>query len=142
MSVTAPEQRRFVLANEASVVQTPWTLNELLCHPSIVKCEHLVLLRAQMPAHGSHPFHRHPIHEEIIYILDGQAEQWVGTERRILKPGEMAFIPKAEVHGTYNTFAEKLVFLAILSSADGCAPTVVDVSDEPPWRSIRNARQA
>lgn len=139
MSLPDPAQRRFVLGHQLSVTETPWTLNHILCHPDNVASEHLVLVRAQMPAHGAHPFHKHPIHEEIIYVLEGRAEQWVGSERQILQPGEMAFIPKAEVHGTYNPFAEKLVFLAILSSADGSAPTMTDVSDEEPWRSLRKS---
>jgi len=49
----------------------------------------------------SHPFHNHPRGRTHFHIA-GQAEQWVGKEHRILKAGEMAFIPMGEVHGTYN----------------------------------------
>ncbi|MDB6037947.1 MAG: Thermophilic glucose-6-phosphate isomerase, partial [Verrucomicrobiales bacterium] len=88
----------------------------------------------------SHPFHAHPTREEIIYVISGQAEQWVGQDYRILKAGEMAFIPKGEVHGTYNPFSEMLVFLAILAPANAAEPDMVDRSGEEPWASIRQNR--
>jgi mannose-6-phosphate isomerase-like protein (cupin superfamily) len=50
----------------------------------------------------------------------------------------MVLIPKGEVHGTYNPFNERLVFLAILSPANAAEPGIVDVSQEEPWRSLRN----
>jgi quercetin dioxygenase-like cupin family protein len=86
-----------------------------------------------------HPFHKHPTREEIIYVVSGRAEQWVGTTKRILGPGEIAFIPMGEVHGTYNPFEEKLVFLAILSPANAEEPGIVDVSAEEPWCSLKPA---
>jgi quercetin dioxygenase-like cupin family protein len=132
-----PALRRFVTAADAVQVQSPWTLEEWLCRSDVVKNEHLLLVRANMDPHRSHPFHKHPTREEIIYILSGQAEQWAGRDHRILKPGEMVFIPMGEIHGTYNPFDEKLVFLAILSPAHAPDPPIVDVSTEEPWASLR-----
>jgi quercetin dioxygenase-like cupin family protein len=132
-----PAMRRFVTSAETVRWQSPWTLEEWLCRSDIVKNEHLMLVRANMDPHRSHPFHKHPTREELIYIISGQAEQWVGTEHRILKPGEMAFIPMGEIHGTYNPFPEKLVFLAILSPANAPEPGIVDVSTLEPWASMR-----
>jgi quercetin dioxygenase-like cupin family protein len=129
--------RRFVTAADAVRFQSPWTLEEWMCRTDVVNNEHLLLVRANMDAHRSHPFHAHPTREELIYIISGQAEQWVGRERRILKAGEMAFIPMGEVHGTYNPFPEKLVFLAILSPANAPEPGIVDMSTQEPWASLR-----
>ena len=95
------------------------------------------MVRANMEPFRAHPFHTHPTREEIIYVLSGRAEQWIGREQRILGPGEMLLIPKGEVHGTYNPFNERLVFLAILSPAHAPDPAIVDVSTEEPWRSLR-----
>lgn len=130
-------KRRFVTDAESVKFVSPWTLEEWICRSDIVKNEHLMLVRANMDPFRSHPFHHHPTREELIYIISGQAEQWVGKEHRILKPGEMAFIPMGEIHGTYNPFPEKLVFLAILSPANAAEPGIVDVSTEEPWASIR-----
>jgi quercetin dioxygenase-like cupin family protein len=53
-----------------------------------------------MPAGKAHRFHRHPEFEEILYVLDGRAKQWVGRELRVLRPGELAHVPRDVVHGT------------------------------------------
>jgi quercetin dioxygenase-like cupin family protein len=55
----------------------------------------------------------------------------------VMTAGEVAFVPRDEVHGTYNVFDEPVAFLAILSPATFDGPALVDVSDEEPWRSIR-----
>src|SRR5439155_7946567 len=98
---TAADLRRFVTVAEAVRFQSPWTIEEWLCRQDVVQNEHLLLVRANMDPYRSHPFHTHPTREELIYIISGQAEQWVGKERRFLKPGEMAFVPMGEPHGTY-----------------------------------------
>ncbi len=134
----APANRRFVTAAEKVDYLSPWTLEEWLSRADVVPNKELLMVRANMEPLRSHPFHTHPTREEIIYILSGRAEQWIGKEHRILGPGEMVLIPKGEVHGTYNPFNERLVFLAILSPADAPEPGVVDVSMEEPWRSLRN----
>lgn len=129
--------RRFVTAAEKVDFQSPWTLEEWFCRSDIVPNQDLLMVRANMDAGRSHPFHTHPTREEIIYILSGRAEQWIGKEYRILGPGEMVLVPKGEVHGTYNPFRERLVFLAILAPAKAAEPGLVDVSTEEPWASLR-----
>ena len=128
---------RFVTAAEKIDCVSPWTFEEWLSRRDIVDNEHLMLVRANMEPGRCHPFHTHPTREEIIYIISGRAEQWVGREHRILGPGEMGFIPVGETHGTYNPFRERLVFLAILSPANAAEPPVVDVSTQEPWASMR-----
>ena len=58
-------------------------------------------------------------------------------EHKILGPGDVAHVLLDEVHGTYNAFAEPLVFLAILSPAVFEGPALIDVSQDEPWRSLR-----
>ena len=129
--------RRFVQAADFVPETNAWTTNVWLSRPDLVAAEELLLVRATMEAGRSHPFHKHPTREELIYILAGQAEQWVGKEHRILKPGEMAFVPMGAIHGTYNPFPETLIFLAILSPAQAPEPGIVDVSGKEPWLSMR-----
>jgi quercetin dioxygenase-like cupin family protein len=138
--MNAPDQvaaRCFVTAAEKLDFVSPWTLEEWMCRSDIVPNQELLLVRANMEAGRSHPFHTHPTREEIIYIVSGRAEQWIGREHRILGPGEMVLVPKGEVHGTYNPFRERLVFLAILAPANAAEPAVVDVSTQEPWASMR-----
>ncbi len=130
--------RHFVTGAEAFQRNVPWALEEWLCSSDVVQNEYLLLVRVNIEPGRAHAFHKHPTREELLYVLSGRAEQWVSQERRILKPGEVAFVPMGEVHGTYNPFPEKLVFLAILSPAQAPEPALVDVSGEEPWRSLRN----
>lgn len=129
--------RRFVTAAEKVDLQSPWTLEEWLCRGDVVRNKQLLMVRANMEPGNSHPWHSHPTREEILYVISGRAEQWVGTQMRILGPGEMAFIPMGEVHGTWNPFNDKLVFLAILSPSDAPEPALVDMSAEKSWKSLR-----
>ena len=127
----------FVAKADTAVEESPWGLQHWLCRPGLVDNERLALVRAYMPPGTNHPFHRHPTLEEIIYVLEGKAEQWVDRERRILEPGEIAHIPVDMVHATYNPFSAPLVFLAILSPGTLDGPGPVDVSQEEPWRWLR-----
>ena len=134
--------RTFVQEADVARETNPWTNNEWLCRPDLVQAEKLLLVRANMDPWHCHPFHYHPHREEIIYVIYGRAEQWVGDQRRILRAGEMAHIPSGTVHATYNPHSEPLVFLAILSPAQlppeiADAPDPVDVSTEEPWASLR-----
>ena len=134
--------RTFVQEADVARETNLWTNNEWLCRPDLVQAEKLLLVRANMDPSHCHPFHYHPHREEIIYVIYGRAEQWVGDQRRILRAGEMAHIPSGTVHGTYNPHSEPLVFLAILSPAQlppeiADAPDPVDVSTEEPWASLR-----
>jgi quercetin dioxygenase-like cupin family protein len=135
--------RRFVQIADALRESNVWTNNEWLCRPDLVEAEKLLLVRANMEPMHCHPFHFHPHREEIIYVIDGRAEQWVGSEHRILHAGEMAHIPAGTIHATYNPHAEPLVFLAILSPAKlpddlAAAPDPSDVSAQEPWASLRH----
>jgi len=132
-----PELRRFVQQADFIHEVNDWTRNEWLSRPDLVAADQLLMVRAHMPARGSHPFHQHPTREEIIYVVAGQAEQWVGNDHRILQPGEIAHIPRGTVHGTWNPFDEQLIFLAILAPAQAGGPDIVDMSTEEPWKSLR-----
>jgi quercetin dioxygenase-like cupin family protein len=137
-----PQERCFVEIADALRETNAWTNNEWLCRPDLVAAEKLLLVRANMAPLHCHPFHFHPHREEIIYVLYGRAEQWVGNEHRILSAGEIAHIPAGTIHATYNPHQEPLVFLAMLSPAKlsddlAAVPDPFDVSMQEPWASIR-----
>lgn len=129
--------RRFVAGGEFQLEHLPWGPHEWLCRPGLTDAERLLLVRVRMPPGKGHAFHRHPEMEEIIYVVEGKAEQWVEREKRMLGPGDIAHIPTDLVHGTYNPGPGTLVFLAILSPAKTKGPALVDVSGEEPWKSLR-----
>lgn len=128
---------RFVTSAEAEVEVLPWGPHEWLARAGLTDSKLLQLVRVKMPPGKAHAFHRHPCMEELLYYVEGRAEQWVGREKRILRAGDVAHVPMNEVHGTYNVFDEPVTFLAILSPAVIDGPALIDVSAEEPWRSIR-----
>lgn len=130
----------FVQAGDVEVFDFPWCRCHWLCRPGLVEAERLLLVKAFMPAGEAHQFHYHPFLEELIYVVRGQAEQWVGRESRLLGPGEMAHIPTGTVHATYNSSPEPLEFLAILAPAAAGGPAVIDVFREQPWRELKPPR--
>jgi quercetin dioxygenase-like cupin family protein len=113
---------RFVTSAKARVEFAPWGKHWWLSQPGFTDTKQLTLVRVRMRPGAGHQFHYHPAREEIIYVLDGVAEQWVGQEKRRLKAGEIAFIPKNVVHAIHNPSKKPMTFLAILS---------------PAWRSLR-----
>ncbi|MEX2641147.1 MAG: cupin domain-containing protein [Balneolales bacterium] len=105
--------------------------------PDITGSEDLMVTRVDVEPGNGHPFHRHPTMDEVIYIISGSAEQWIGQEARNLGAGEAAFIPKNKVHATYNSGPETLCFLAMLSPAADLEGSMIYVYEEEPWRSLK-----
>ncbi len=126
----------FVTAANLQHSDFPWCHVETMSNPEIVGAKEIVLVRATFPPFAAHKFHTHPAREEIIYILEGEAEQWVEKEKRLLKPGEMAHIPKNTPHATRNPSDKPLLFLAILSPLNAPGEFTVDVYREEPWNSL------
>ncbi|MDH3652064.1 MAG: cupin domain-containing protein, partial [Saprospiraceae bacterium] len=82
---------------------------------------------------------KHPAQEEVIYVLDGKIEQWIGEDMKQLKQGDSAFIPAGMVHASFNIDKNPATVLAILGPAVGAdGYEVVDVGEEPPWINLRN----
>src|SRR4051812_6350414 len=111
-------QNHFVTAENVQHGDFPWCHVEWMSNPAIVGAKDILMVRATFLPGNAHRFHVHPDREEIIYLLEGSAEQWVGDEKRRLAAGEMAHIPKNTPHATYNRGESTLKFLAILSPVD------------------------
>jgi quercetin dioxygenase-like cupin family protein len=109
--------------------------------PGSAVSDTLVFVRATIAPNSGHPFHRHPEMDEIIHVLEGEMEQWIEQERRVLRPGDVAYIPRDVVHGCYNESSTICSFLAILSPAKTNGPVTVEMAHEEPWASLKPARQ-
>jgi quercetin dioxygenase-like cupin family protein len=133
---TNVKRMHFVTRREVRVERFPWGPHDWLSRPDLVDSEHLLLVRIHMPRGQGCPFHRHPHMEELVYVLRGVAEQWVGEEVRLLEAGEIAHIPRDAVHATFNAGRGLLSLLSVLGPARTSGPALVDVCDQEPWRTI------
>ena len=129
--------KHFITAADVQHGEFPWCHVEWMSNAELVGANQLLLVRATFPAGEAHNFHKHPAREEIIFVLEGQAEQWVGQEQRLLRAGELAHIPMNTPHATFNPGPAPLKFLAILSPAEAPGEFIVDVFDDEPWVTLR-----
>ena len=74
----------------------------------------------------------------MILVVAGQVEQWIDREKRLLGPGDSAFIPAGMVHASFNAGDGEAKLAAILGPCVGEIGYVsVEVGDEAPWNTLR-----
>jgi quercetin dioxygenase-like cupin family protein len=61
------------------------------------------------------PTHLHAV-EEILTVLDGRAEVWLGEERATLTAGQSVVVPAGRKHGFRNTGEATLHVQAVLAA--------------------------
>lgn len=132
------QKSSFITEAEAMKEDFKGRTNFWMCRPEITNAKDLQICRAVLPPGEGHGFHHHPELEEVIYVLQGEVEQWVGTEKQVLKVGEVAHMSAGVVHATFNVTNHDAVILAILSPGSCEGPFMVDVSSEEPWSSVRS----
>ena len=104
--------------------------------PGLTPTEDLLFVHCTMPPGGGHSFHKHPNKEEVIYILEGEAEQWLEQEKRILGPGSSVYIPKSAVHATFNRTDKDLKFIAVITPCSSQGEIQVAVDHLEPWNTL------
>ena len=106
--------------------------------PEVTNADKLVVLEVNLEPGKGHNFHKHPQQEEVIYVIEGEIEQWVGQEKRILHAGNSVFIPADGVHASFNIGTTTAKLLAILSPCIGAEGyELVEVYHEAPWNELR-----
>ena len=53
------------------------------------------------PGHGA-PTHLHAV-EEVLHVLDGQADVWIDDQHATLTSGQLTIVPAGRKHGFSNT---------------------------------------
>jgi len=88
------------------------------------------LAEATLPPGRATAPHYHPETEEIYYLLRGSGEMRIGTETRIVGPGDAVAIAPGARHQVVNTGETDLVFLCCCAPAYTHEDTVLvpDVS--------------
>lgn len=131
-------QRRFAIASETEEEVLDWGTLKWMSNPPSTGAEYLTVIDVTLAPGKGHNFHKHPDQEEVIYVAGGKVEQWVDRERRILGPGDSAFIPADMVHASFNVGDADAKICAILGPCVGdIGYELVDVAGEAPWSTIR-----
>src|SRR5688572_11987291 len=126
---------KFNRASELKWEKLDWGDLVWLAGPRASRSRDLVVGEVKLAPGGFHDFHKHPRQEEVIYILDGEVEQWLRKEKRMLKAGDSIFIPRNTVHATFNVAKRPARCLAILGPVAGKGGyQLVDMAGREPWR--------
>jgi len=104
----------FIRLNELlkSLEVDPSTANEPVKRMFICDGAHLTA-NISMGTEGGSALHTQPDHDEIVLVLEGEAEFRVGADSRRVGPGDMVFIPKNTLHGRVRTLSPKYAALSI-----------------------------
>ena len=129
---------KFTGATDVKREQLPWGSLAWFSSPIVSKASNLVVLEVTLKPSGAHSFHKHPKQEEVIYVIEGEIEEWIDRGKRILRPGDSAFIAPDVVHASFNLSNQNARLLAILGPCIGTEGyELVDVADQEPWASLK-----
>jgi quercetin dioxygenase-like cupin family protein len=111
-------------AKRIKITIDDFSTSSRLSDPPTTGAKRLTVIDVNFDPGKGHNFHKHPDQEELVLVVAGKIEQWVDREKRILGPGDSAFIP-ADV-------------VAILGPCVGpVGYQLVDVADDAPWNTLR-----
>ena len=129
---------KFISSKEVEREELDWGSLAWFSSPAASNAKDLVVIEVTLSPAGGHNFHKHPNQEEVIYVIDGEIEQWVDQEKQTLRPGDSAFISADVVHASFNVSDRNAKLLAILGPCVGSEGyELVDVAKQEPWASIR-----
>jgi quercetin dioxygenase-like cupin family protein len=129
---------KFVIAREIDVRGDATGSTSRLSDPARTGAKQLTVIDVTFEPGKGHSFHKHPDQEEVILVVAGSVEQWIDRERRILGPGDSAFIPAGVVHASFNPGDQPAKIVAILGPCRGPdGYEAIDVSNDAPWNMLR-----
>ena len=73
---------RFLKKEDIQKEDVGWGTLMWLSSPILTQAKNILVVEVEINPEGGHSFHTHPNQEEMIYVLDGQVEQWLGDEKK------------------------------------------------------------
>jgi len=129
---------KFVIAKDVKPEVLDWGSLAWLSNPPATGAGQLTVIDVTLTPGKGHNFHKHPDQEEVILVVSGTVEQWVDRDKRILGPGDSAFIPGDVVHASFNVGDTDAKIVAILGPCVGeIGYELVDVANDAPWKDLR-----
>ena len=129
---------KFILESETKKQAQAWGKPGWLSSPTHTGAAQLAIIEGSLVSRKGHNFHEHPNQEEVMFVVAGRIEQWIDEEKRILGPGDSAFIPPGVVHASFNAGDDEAKLLAIFGPCLGDGFEMIDMADEAPWNTLRN----
>jgi quercetin dioxygenase-like cupin family protein len=115
-----------------------WGEMKWYSRPTNTGAAQLVVIEVTLQPGFGHNFHKHPNQEEVIYVLEGQVEQWLEDQKQVLNVGDAIFVNKDIVHASFNSFDKPARLHVTLGPCLGEAGyALVDVANQEPWKSLR-----
>ena len=129
---------KFVIAKEIGLKLDDFGTSSRLSDPPTTGAKQLTVIEVNFDPGKGHNFHKHPDQEEVVLVVAGKVEQWIDREKRILGPGDSAFIPADVVHASFNADDQPAKIVAILGPCVGpVGYERVDVANDAPWNTLR-----
>jgi quercetin dioxygenase-like cupin family protein len=128
---------KFILESETQRQPLDWGQLGWLSSPTHTGAAQLAIVEGNLIPGKGHNFHKHPSQEEVMFVVDGHIEQWIDKERRILGPGDSAFIPPGVVHASFNAGDNEAKVLAIFGPCLSDGFEMIDMAGEAPWNILR-----
>jgi quercetin dioxygenase-like cupin family protein len=129
---------KFISSMHVKREEAEWGSLAWFSSPAVSNARNLVVIEVTLNPAGAHSFHKHPKQEEVIYVIEGEIEEWVDREKRTLLVGDSAFIPADVVHATFNVGDQRARLLAILGPCIGPEGyELIDVANQEPWVSLK-----
>lgn len=130
---------KFILRSDTPTEELDWGKLTWLSRPPATSNEHLTVIDIKLFPRKGHDFHKHPDQEEVIACVSGTIEQWIGTEKKILGPGDAVYVAKDQVHATFNIGNEPAHLMVTLGPCVGPEGyELVEVFEEEPWSTLRD----
>lgn len=134
---------RFLLAQDNPKQESHGNSVRWVSKPAVSGSNSLVFIDATIAPGGRHSFHVHPQQDEIVLVISGRIEQWLGEEMQELGVGDAAYVPTGTVHATFNPFPEAAhVVVAATPCVGPEGHEQVAVDSEEPWASLAAAAGA
>jgi quercetin dioxygenase-like cupin family protein len=129
---------KFITSTDVRREHVAWGSLAWFSSPAASNAKDLVVLEVNLSPAAGHNFHKHPKQEEVLYVIEGEIEQWVDREKRVLRAGDSAFIAAGVVHASFNVSDWNAKLLAILGPCIGPEGyELVDVAKLEPWAHLR-----
>ena len=105
-------------ADSVEVLDLPWGTLSWHVSRALGNSSVMTFGRATIRAGKSNPRHRHPNCDEVLHVLSGSIEHWLGEESFVLNAGDTISIPMGVWHQARALGDQEAVMAICFSSAD------------------------